>query len=285
MTTTNTEANKALALAGIKGTFIDRDPSVLDRIFSHDYQHPNPRIPNGTAAIKAILSKFGPDFKYEPGLVIAEGDYVAINQWPMATDTIRLLRPNIFAKGSEYSDSSKDRTGAITAEERVVEEVGADVKSVKKGDRVVVPFNIACGHCYNCMRGFTSACLTVNAKTAGGAYGYVGMGPFRGASVPRAGASSLGVQDSRQLGFIVPVDADASNYYSTAISMTSLREAADLIPAKHIYFVMDSCYSGLALTRPSLKAVSSPSRCATKPCAASWKVMANSSGRIQTEMS
>src|SRR5579883_1794658 len=56
-------------------------------------------------------------------------------------------------------------------------------------------------------------------------------------------------EDGRQLGFIVPVDADASNYYSTAISMTSLREASDLIPAKHIYFVMDSCYSGLALTR------------------------------------
>ena len=31
--------------------------------------------------------------------------------------------------------------------------------------------------------------------------------------------------------------------------MTSLREAADLIAAKHVYFVMDSCYSGLALTR------------------------------------
>jgi peptidoglycan/xylan/chitin deacetylase (PgdA/CDA1 family)/tetratricopeptide (TPR) repeat protein len=56
-------------------------------------------------------------------------------------------------------------------------------------------------------------------------------------------------EDGRQLGFIVPVDADASNYYSTAISMTSLREASDLIPAKHIYFIMDSCYSGLALTR------------------------------------
>jgi uncharacterized caspase-like protein len=56
-------------------------------------------------------------------------------------------------------------------------------------------------------------------------------------------------EDGRQLGFIVPVDADASNYYSTAISMTSLREASDLIAAKHIYFIMDSCYSGLALSR------------------------------------
>jgi peptidoglycan/xylan/chitin deacetylase (PgdA/CDA1 family)/uncharacterized caspase-like protein len=56
-------------------------------------------------------------------------------------------------------------------------------------------------------------------------------------------------EDGRQIGFIIPVDADRTNYYSTAISMTALREASELIPAKHIYFVMDSCYSGLALTR------------------------------------
>jgi peptidoglycan/xylan/chitin deacetylase (PgdA/CDA1 family)/tetratricopeptide (TPR) repeat protein len=57
------------------------------------------------------------------------------------------------------------------------------------------------------------------------------------------------LEDGRQIGFIVPVDADVANYYSTAISMSALREAADLIPAKHIYFVMDSCYSGLAMSR------------------------------------
>jgi peptidoglycan/xylan/chitin deacetylase (PgdA/CDA1 family)/uncharacterized caspase-like protein len=57
------------------------------------------------------------------------------------------------------------------------------------------------------------------------------------------------MQDGRQVGFIIPVDADRANYYSTAISMTALREACDLIPAKHMYFVMDSCYSGLALSR------------------------------------
>jgi peptidoglycan/xylan/chitin deacetylase (PgdA/CDA1 family)/uncharacterized caspase-like protein len=55
--------------------------------------------------------------------------------------------------------------------------------------------------------------------------------------------------DGRQIGFIVPVDADRENYVSTAISMTQLRDASDLIAAKHIYFVMDSCYSGLALSR------------------------------------
>lgn len=59
------------------------------------------------------------------------------------------------------------------------------------------------------------------------------------------------VGDNHQIGFIIPSDADPDNDFSTAISMTALREACDLIPAKHIYFVMDSCYSGLALTRGS----------------------------------
>ena len=71
--------NKALVLAGIKGVFIDRDPTVLDRFFSADYQQHNPQIPNGAAAIEAILERLPPDFKYEPGLVVAEGDYVMIH--------------------------------------------------------------------------------------------------------------------------------------------------------------------------------------------------------------
>jgi glutathione-independent formaldehyde dehydrogenase len=50
----------------------------------------------------------------------------------------------------------------------VVEEVGDAVTSFKKGDRVVVTFNIACEHCFNCVRGFTSACLTVNPEIADG---------------------------------------------------------------------------------------------------------------------
>jgi len=59
--------------------FIDRDPTVLDRLFSDDYRQHNPQIPNGTAAIKALLANLSRDFKYEPGLVIADGDYVSIH--------------------------------------------------------------------------------------------------------------------------------------------------------------------------------------------------------------
>jgi peptidoglycan/xylan/chitin deacetylase (PgdA/CDA1 family)/TolA-binding protein len=53
----------------------------------------------------------------------------------------------------------------------------------------------------------------------------------------------------RDLGYIIPVDADLTNYQGQAISMTNFQDIAEAIPAKHVLFVMDSCYSGLALTR------------------------------------
>ncbi|MFE0691942.1 glutathione-independent formaldehyde dehydrogenase [Streptomyces sp. JH002] len=62
----------------------------------------------------------------------------------------------------------------------IVEEVGSGVTTVKKGDRVVMPFNVACGFCKNCLAGRTGFCLTVNKGFAGGAYGYVSMGPYMG---------------------------------------------------------------------------------------------------------
>jgi peptidoglycan/xylan/chitin deacetylase (PgdA/CDA1 family)/tetratricopeptide (TPR) repeat protein len=53
----------------------------------------------------------------------------------------------------------------------------------------------------------------------------------------------------RELGYIIPVDAGVSEYQGQAISMTNFQDIAEAIPAKHVLFVMDSCYSGLALTR------------------------------------
>jgi len=44
----------------------------------------------------------------------------------------------------------------------------------------VLPFNIGCGFCFNCERGFSNACLTVNPESAGGGYGYSGLGPYPG---------------------------------------------------------------------------------------------------------
>ncbi|WNF01450.1 glutathione-independent formaldehyde dehydrogenase [Streptomyces luomodiensis] len=67
----------------------------------------------------------------------------------------------------------------------VVEETGSGVTSLSKGDRVVMPFNVACGFCKNCLAGDTGFCLTVNPGFAGGAYGYVAMGPYTGGQAER----------------------------------------------------------------------------------------------------
>jgi peptidoglycan/xylan/chitin deacetylase (PgdA/CDA1 family)/uncharacterized caspase-like protein len=56
-------------------------------------------------------------------------------------------------------------------------------------------------------------------------------------------------------GYIIPVDADATNFQSQAISMTNFQDISDAIPAKHVLFVMDACYSGLALTRGAATSV------------------------------
>lgn len=55
--------------------------------------------------------------------------------------------------------------------------------------------------------------------------------------------------NGRALGYIVPVDADATNYQSQAISMTNFQDVSEAIPAKHVFFMTDACYSGLAATR------------------------------------
>ena len=49
----------------------------------------------------------------------------------------------------------------------IVEEVGAEVTRLKKGDRVVVPFPIACGHCFFCSHGASPACENSNYKHYG----------------------------------------------------------------------------------------------------------------------
>jgi threonine dehydrogenase-like Zn-dependent dehydrogenase len=49
----------------------------------------------------------------------------------------------------------------------IVEEVGAEVKQVAPGDRVVVPFNISCGRCFYCDRQLFSQCETTQVKEHG----------------------------------------------------------------------------------------------------------------------
>src|SRR5690606_16544515 len=49
----------------------------------------------------------------------------------------------------------------------IVEEVGPEVTSIAPGDRVVVPFNIACGRCYMCAQQLYSQCETTQVREEG----------------------------------------------------------------------------------------------------------------------
>ncbi|HET7674581.1 MAG TPA: glutathione-independent formaldehyde dehydrogenase [Gammaproteobacteria bacterium] len=107
----------------------------------------------------------------------------------------------------------------------VVEEVGRGVATVKKGDRVVLPFNVACGFCKNCQAGWTGFCLTVNPGFAGGAYGYVSMGPYRGGQaeylrVPFADFNCLQLPkgNEHENDFAMLADIFPTGYHATSLA-------------------------------------------------------------------
>ena len=55
--------------------------------------------------------------------------------------------------------------------------------------------------------------------------------------------------NGRSLGYIIPVEAGQAEYQSQAVSMTNFQDVSEAIPAKHVLYVTDACYSGVALTR------------------------------------
>ena len=86
----------------------------------------------------------------------------------------------------------------------VVEEVGAEVKDIAPGDRVVIPFNISCGHCFMCDAGLMSQCETTQVHEHGtGAallgytklYGQVPGGQAEYLRVPQAHFGPIKVPD------------------------------------------------------------------------------------------
>ncbi|MDN6915101.1 glutathione-dependent formaldehyde dehydrogenase, partial [Klebsiella pneumoniae] len=55
----------------------------------------------------------------------------------------------------------------------IVEEVGSQVQTLKKGQRVVIPFNISCGHCHFCLNHMESQCDESNPdQLYGGLFGF-----------------------------------------------------------------------------------------------------------------
>lgn len=55
-------------------------------------------------------------------------DYVAINHWATATETIKLLKPDFYVKGQEYKKREDDITQKIYEEEDAIKEIGGEIK-------------------------------------------------------------------------------------------------------------------------------------------------------------
>lgn len=116
---------------------------------------------------------------------------VAVEQRPGPTiegpldAIVRITTTNICGSDLHmYEGRTSVEEGKVLGHENmgVVEAVGSGVDRIRVGDRVSVPFNVACGTCRNCTRGWTSFCLRTNPTEGmdGAAYGYANMGPYDG---------------------------------------------------------------------------------------------------------
>ncbi len=61
--------------------------------------------------------------------------------------------------------------------------------------------------------------------------------------------STRRLPSGRDVGYIIPVDSSTDDLQTDAIAMPQLQELGEALPAKHAFFVIDACYSGLGLTR------------------------------------
>ncbi|KAF9464154.1 hypothetical protein BDZ94DRAFT_1162674 [Collybia nuda] len=81
-----------------------------------------------------------------------------------------------------YEGRTAAESGIVFGHENMglVDEVGSGVTLLKKGDRVVMPFNVACGRCLNCEEGKSAFCTHVNPGFVMPMGKYVAMGPYPG---------------------------------------------------------------------------------------------------------
>ena len=89
-------------------------------------------------------------------------------------------------------------TGDILGHEPmgIVQEVGSAVTHIEPGDRVVIPFNISCGHCTMCSEGLQSQCETTQVREKGTGAALFGYTSLYG-SVPGGQAEYLRVPQAQ----------------------------------------------------------------------------------------
>ncbi|OZC86265.1 glutathione-dependent formaldehyde dehydrogenase [Rhodococcus sp. 06-418-1B] len=93
----------------------------------------------------------------------------------------------------------------------IVEEVGPDVGDLKVGDRVVVPFQISCGHCYMCNSSLYTQCETTQVRDQGMGAALFGYSSLYG-QVPGGQAQYLRIPQAQNTHIKVPVGPDDSRF-------------------------------------------------------------------------
>lgn len=169
------------------------------------------------------------------GVVLVKERTVEIRDIPDAemvetTDVLmRVTSTAICGTDLHFYDGRMPYYGKLIGHEPlgVAEEVGSAVKSIKKGDRIVVPTHICCGFCPNCTRGYSSSCLTTQPGKAGAAYGYPNQGDYAGAQaelvrIPLADANCLKLPgepgDQWEDDFVLLADIFPTGYHATELA-------------------------------------------------------------------
>ncbi|MBA2390421.1 MAG: glutathione-dependent formaldehyde dehydrogenase [Geodermatophilaceae bacterium] len=103
----------------------------------------------------------------------------------------------------------------------IVQEVGAEVTDISPGDRVVIPFNISCGHCWMCSRKLFAQCETTQVREQGKGASLLGYTSLYGA-VPGGQAEFLRVPQAQFGPIKVPADhADERFLYLSDVLPTA----------------------------------------------------------------
>lgn len=71
--------NKELVKKALKAAFVERDISALDRYWGTPYVQHNPNVANGVDNLKKVVAALPSEFKYEMGMVMAEGKFVMVH--------------------------------------------------------------------------------------------------------------------------------------------------------------------------------------------------------------
>jgi glutathione-independent formaldehyde dehydrogenase len=144
---------------------------------------------------------------------------------------VRITTTNICGSDLHMYEGRTDmEEGRVLGHENMgqVVEVGDAVRKVKVGEYVVLPFNVACGHCKNCERGLTNYCLTMQPEPswAGAAFGFADMGPYQGGQaellrVPYGDFNALRLGEDaaeRQTDYVMLADIFPTGYHATEMA-------------------------------------------------------------------